>query len=181
MSYTNKQYVTSEFDLKNFIQKSKKMLQTTRNGNLIIDIKELALVNISSTKRENRIAIIVNISNQMSNSSISGKKPGHWCVLCIQNQQCLFIDSLNTVKSNFVIMKIITKFYQKNNLAFLDFNLKSQECNNMNCGYQVLYYLYKFCNSGINDLLKIRRLFKYHSLRVVENLIMKWFRNKKKF
>ena len=81
MSYTNKQYVTSEFDLKNFIQKSKKMLQTTRNGNLIIDIKELARINISSTKRENRIAIIVNISNQMSNSSISGKKT--WALVCI--------------------------------------------------------------------------------------------------
>ena len=171
--FTSRLLLTSDSDLRFYLNKHPSLYKQIDNGKNIINYDELETLQ-TSFSNTGKYAIVLNTLHSASHS----KLVGHWVILLLEitknTRNCMYIDSLVTsYKSHIHLTDIISRFCAKHKLKLHLWKTRSQRKNTNNCGFQILFYLHHFSNYGLKGMYRLQTMLQQYSLPTKEYYILK--------
>ena len=169
---SNSKWITSGDFIAKTLKKCKKCFKITDQARMIIPHNKLLSLSLPNIKNFNKFAIIVN--SETNDSSL-----GHWFTLVIfretllNNHFLVLCDGLNKIFSNHPnIMQNIFSFCKKNQLKFLNLDLRYQLPRSLCCGHLALFIVARATNLSFRGFLIMKKTLQRHSIATNEKYML---------
>ena len=168
INFSEKEWITSDYQLRNYLKRCSQCFLSTRKGQLVMPYDQLLHMNLKRKK----YSLVLNTVQ-----SLLKKKPiGHWINFHIDNitKKALLHDPLNELeKSHPKVIEIVRNYCRINNLKLIILKLQTQMAKNLTCGLQCLWFTHKCHKLSIHGLLELKQVLKHQSVYIREQFIVK--------